>query len=244
MNNLPLISVIVTNYNHAQYIDQAVESIENQTYPNIEMIIIDDASIDNSEEKLKDFEGRGHKVIRLAENRGKWFALNTAISQAKGRLITLQDADDASTPQRLSMQYGALEKEGSFNNLCGFKHCYKPEEVDEHVTWKRESNIFPTVMPHNQVTQLVLQGWKHPGINHFFLGDYEAHGATCLFHKQHWDFGMKFLPGNMGLRCQKAEDSDFNTKMTLLLQRTSVVQAPLYCYRRNTSTNNAWLEDL
>jgi hypothetical protein len=55
---------------------------------------------------------------------------------------------------------------------------------------------------------------------------------------------MKFLPGNMGLRVQRAEDSDFNTKMTLLLQKTSIVMEPLYFYRRNTSTNPAWLENL
>lgn len=244
MAEQPLISVIVTNYNHAQYIEQAVKSIEEQTYPNLEMIIVDDCSTDDSELKLKGFEGSGHKVIRLPENRGKWFALNTAIGQAKGKLITLQDADDASTSDRLDLQYNTLKACNSFNNLSGFKHCYGQKDIDDHVDYKFPESTIPPIMLHDDVTQHVLKGWKQPGINHFYLGEYEAHGATCLFYKQHWDFGMKFLPGNMGLRCQLAEDSDFNTKMTLLLQRTSITMVPLYCYRRNTSTNDAYKEEL
>ena len=76
------------------------------------------------------------------------------------------------------------------------------------------------------------------------MGQFETHGASSLFYRQLWEHGMKFMPGNMGLRCQRAEDSDHNTKLTLLLQKTSVLKAPFYCYRRNTSTNPAFLENL
>jgi glycosyltransferase involved in cell wall biosynthesis len=242
----PEISVVVCNYNHAQYISGAVKSILEQSFSNFEIIIADDGSTDNSKdiiESLIKLDTRIQKPIYLEQNKGKWFALNTAIASAKGKLITLQDADDSSHPERLLRQYDVLTANNSYHNLCGFKHCYSQYDIENGQQTK-----LPTakaVMNHKDVLLKVYQGKKTPGINHYFVGhDYEVHGASCLFHKSLWENGIKFLPGNLGLRVQKAEDSDFNTKMTLLLQKTSVLREPLYLYRRNTSTNGAWLENL
>lgn len=239
------ITVIVTNYNHAQFIQQAVASIENQTHDNIEIIIVDDCSTDDSEKHLKDFEGRGHKVIRLPENKGKWNALNVACEVAQGTLITLQDADDASCKQRLEWQLECLKQNESFHNLCTFSHCWSQEDMNKAQALLVKgfaSDAGKMSLSHKVVLSRVHKGWKTPGINHYSLGNTEAHGASSMFYKQHWEMGMKFLPGNMGLRVQIAEDSDHNTRMTLLLQKTSVLLAPLYCYRRGTGTNLAWKE--
>lgn len=237
-----MITVIVTNYNHAQYIQQAVNSIEKQSYKNIEVIVVDDCSTDDSEKHLKDFEGRGHKVIRLPENKGKWHALNVACEAARGDLITLQDADDASTKQRLEWQLECLRTQNSFHNLCCFKHCWSQEEMDEAEKFEAPSTS-KQCLGHQEVLKHVYSGWNTPGINHYYLGpNLEAHGASSLFYKQHWQMGMKFMPGNMGLRVQVAEDSDHNTRMTLLLQKTSILLAPMYSYRRGTGTNQAWRE--
>lgn len=249
MKNNPEISVIVTNYNHSKYIEQAVESVQKQTFDDIEIIIVDDCSTDNSKDIINGLVAKDPslRTIFLKENRGKWFALNTAIEQAKGKLITLQDADDASCQDRLGRQKWILETNGSYHNLCGFTHCYSDEDMQKAIQWKP---VFPGIvsaptMEHADVVRHVNEGHKAPGINHYFVGQkYEVHGASTMFYKQLWTHGMKFLPGNMGLRCQRAEDSDHNTKMTLLLQKTSVLKEPLYCYRRNTSTNNAYLEEL
>jgi glycosyltransferase involved in cell wall biosynthesis len=246
----PLISVIVTNYNHSKYIEKSVESVLKQTYPNIETIIVDDCSTDGSKEVIEKIAKENPGKIRtifLKENKGKWFALNTAIAQANGSLIALNDADDACHPERLKRQYEVMKNTKSFHNLCGFVHCFSEEEMNNCIVKPVElpdSVKDSKILLPQEVTLLVYKGKNTPGINHYYLGNYEAHGASCLFYKQHWEFGMKFLPGNLGLRCQKAEDSDFNTKMTLLLQKTTILQEPLYYYRRNTSTNNAWLEGL
>jgi len=133
---------------------------------------------------------------------------------------------------------------GSYHNLCGFAHCYSQQDMDSAKLWKPTAPGYP-VMEHEDVAKIVHKGKNTQGINHYFVGqDYEVHGASSMFYKQLWENGMKFLPGNMGLRCQRAEDSDHNTKMTLLLQKTSVLREPLYCYRRNTATNGAYLEEL
>ena len=243
----PDISVIVTNYNHAPYIEEAVMSVLLQTKAEYEVIIVDDYSSDNSKEvieKLYRLDERVRPPIYLEENRGKWFALNTAIAQAKGKLITLNDADDASCPSRLERQFSVMNDTGSFHNLCGFAHCHTDKDMALAMQWKPNALGYD-VMNHADVVKNVLHGHKTDGINHYFVGnDYEVHGASSMFYRQLWERGMKFLPGDLGLRCQKAEDSDHNTKMTLLLQKTSVLKEPLYCYRRGTSTNPAWLEGL
>lgn len=243
----PELSVIVTNYNHGQYIEGAVKSILNQTIQNYEIIIIDDKSTDNSKdiiESLTKLDHRIQKPIYLPTNKGKWFALNTAISTARGKLITLQDADDESHPKRLQYQIGALKEFNSYHNLCGFKHCYSQEDIEQGKIYN-SSPTQSSAIGHQEVFKKVMEGYKTNGINHYFVGhDFEVHGASSVFYKQFWEHGIRFAPGNLGLRCQKAEDSDHNTKLTLLLQKTSVLKEPLYLYRRGSTTNNAWLENL
>jgi len=250
MNQDPKISVIIANFNHKQYIEQAVKSVINQTYKNLEIIIVDDCSNDGSKELIKELPKLDSRIVEplfLPKNMGKWFALNQAIEKrATGSLITLQDADDSSCPQRIEWQYKTLKKLGSFHNLCGFQNCATQEEVNkaEKLVTNALGPSDSDIISHEQVVQLVYQGFKTPGINHYFMGSYETHGASSLFYRQLWDHGLKFMPGNLGLRCQKAEDSDHNTKITLLLQKTSVLKAPFYVYRRGTSTNPAFREDL
>lgn len=242
----PIISVIVTNYNHENYLSQALDSLYNQTYKeNLEVIFIDDKSTDNSREVFeawhKNHPGFVKKIFWEEQNKGKWFVLNKAIEAARGPLITLQDADDYSCHQRIERQLRALQGQGSLHNLCMFFHCNSQEEMDEKKEYRVNEEI--KTMGHAEVVKNVYLGHKTPGINHYFAGpNLEVHGATCLFYKQLWENGMRFLPGGLGLRCQKAEDSDFNTKMTLLLQKTSFLLEKQYLYRRGTSTNNAWLE--
>ena len=248
-NHEPKISILVPNFNHGPFIEQAVRSILNQTYQNFEIIIIDDCSNDNSRDVISNLvklDKRFTQPLILPENRGKWFALNEGIRQrATGDLVTTQDADDSSTAQRLEWQVKTMQQMKSHHTLCGFANCASQEAVE-----KAESLVVDCsgpneadIIPHSVVLQNVYQGFKTDGINHYYMGkDFETHGASALFHRQLWDHGMKFMPGNMGLRCQRAEDSDFNTKVTLLLQKTSVLRMPFYCYRRGSTTNPAFLE--
>lgn len=244
----PEISVITTNYNHKQYLRQSVESILNQQYPDFELIIIDDCSTDGSQDLIHELAKEDKERIRtifLKENRGKWYALNTAIKAARGSLVTLCDADDASCPERLGRQRAVIKNLGSRHNLCGFTHCWNQEDMDNALKWKSngEFGSLMNVMHHYDVTKVVHKGLKTPGINHYYVGpNYEVHGASSMFYKQLWDNGMRFLPDSLGLRVQFAEDSDHNTRMTLLLQRTSVLMEPLYVYRRLSSTNDAYLK--
>ncbi len=90
-----LVSVIMPNFNGAEYISDAIHSVQSQTYPNWELLIVDDGSTDNSKEILDTFKNDNRiKVIFNIENKGAVFSRNLAISEAKGEIIAFLDSDD------------------------------------------------------------------------------------------------------------------------------------------------------
>jgi len=240
----PDISVIVTNYNHSQYIKEAIESILWQTKKEFEVIIVDDCSIDNSKEIIEDLvklDDRIQAPIYLSENKGKWFALNTAIEIAKGKIITLNDADDVSCQDRFERQFHVLKTHNSFGNLCGFHHCYNQEQMNKNKLWHPSNKSYYDVIGHDKVLQDAMIGFKHPNIGHFYTENYEIHGASMMWYKQFWTRGIKFNPNGLNLMIQAGgEDTDHNLRLTFLTNKVSILREPLYCYRRGVSTNPSW----
>ncbi len=104
-----LVSVIIASYNAAKYIGPAISSILRQNYPFFEIIIVDDASKDNTLEILKSFHDNRIRVLQHRENAGPGKARNTAIEAATGKYIAVTDADDLNMPQRLQVQVDFLE---------------------------------------------------------------------------------------------------------------------------------------
>lgn len=105
MKRLPLVTVILTSYNHEKYIRKAILSVINQTYKNIQLIVIDDGSTDNSPKILKDMAKRYDFMLRMRENRGVCFTLNEAIQDyAKGEYITFIASDDYWASEKLEKQ--------------------------------------------------------------------------------------------------------------------------------------------
>ena len=93
INDLPLISVVITNYNYAQYLREAIESALNQTYQNIEIILIDDGSTDDSRKVYNEFSKK-IRVIEHKQNRGIVYTRNEALREIKGDFLCFLDADD------------------------------------------------------------------------------------------------------------------------------------------------------
>lgn len=106
MNSLPLVSVIIPSYNYEAFIGQCVESVLNQDYPNIEILIIDDGSQDNSV-KLLEKMGAPLKIIRQ-NNQGVSSARNRGLMEAKGEYIAFLDADDYWASSKIRKQLTAL----------------------------------------------------------------------------------------------------------------------------------------
>jgi glycosyltransferase involved in cell wall biosynthesis len=97
---LPLVSVIVVNYNYGYLLPQAVASVLGQTYPRLECIIVDNASTDNSSEILDALEAahKGLKIIRRAANDGQTAASLDGFAASSGPYVIFLDADDALLP--------------------------------------------------------------------------------------------------------------------------------------------------
>ena len=108
MKNKPLISIIITNYNYGEYVTKAIESVLNQTYSNIELIIINDGSTDDSDAVIKGVINKNpDRNIRYInrENKGVVYTRNEGMKLAKGEYISYLDADDYFSPRYISKSY-------------------------------------------------------------------------------------------------------------------------------------------
>lgn len=114
----PDVSVIMPAYNAGEHIVEAISSVLDQSFSSLELLIVDDGSIDDTAEKVRPFlvDERVHYIRQ--SNQGASAARNAAISQASGRFIACMDADDVSMPDRLKTQVDFLEKNPPIG-LCG-----------------------------------------------------------------------------------------------------------------------------
>jgi glycosyltransferase involved in cell wall biosynthesis len=98
-SNQPLISVIITSYNYENYLRKTIESVIEQTYENVEIIVVDDGSIDSSREIIKSY---GNPVVSLfKKNGGLASAINAGFAISHGDLVCLLDSDDFCHPSKL-----------------------------------------------------------------------------------------------------------------------------------------------
>lgn len=92
MNDNPKVSVVINNYNYGRFIQQAIDSALNQTYPHTEVIVVDDGSTDNSREIIASY---GDKIIPVfKENGGQASAFNAGFAASRGDIICFLDSDD------------------------------------------------------------------------------------------------------------------------------------------------------
>jgi glycosyltransferase involved in cell wall biosynthesis len=93
---LPLVSIIIVNYNYGRYLREGFDSVAAQTYPNIECIIVDNASTDESADVLREIERHfpGTKILRRKDNGGQSLAAQEGFKASSGEYVVFVDADD------------------------------------------------------------------------------------------------------------------------------------------------------
>jgi glycosyltransferase involved in cell wall biosynthesis len=105
----PLVSILISNYNYASFLGQAIESVLAQTYEHFEIVICDDGSSDSSPEILKWHTSRDSRIKAIYQtNGGQSLALNAAFRRSSGEIICLLDADDIFLPDKLRVVVRAL----------------------------------------------------------------------------------------------------------------------------------------
>lgn len=92
-NSEPFVSVILTSYNYARFLRQAIDSVLSQTYGNFELIVVDDGSVDKSREILSTYTDP-RMIVKIQQNSGQAASWNNAFAVAKGELVLFLDSDD------------------------------------------------------------------------------------------------------------------------------------------------------
>ena len=114
----PLLSVIMPVFNAENFVEEAVSSLVRQTLSDLEIVIVDDGSTDNSMKIIEAVDDPRVRIVRHSENRGLAAARNTGLYAAHGEYIAWLDADDVSHPRRLERQISFMRKHPEIS-LCG-----------------------------------------------------------------------------------------------------------------------------
>jgi glycosyltransferase involved in cell wall biosynthesis len=107
--DLPLVSAIITTYNYARFLPNAIEGALAQTYPQVEVVVIDDGSTDETAEVAARYRDQGVRYV-YQRNAGAAAARNRGLAETIGPLVAFCDADDAWLPDKLTRQYAHLAR--------------------------------------------------------------------------------------------------------------------------------------
>jgi len=202
--NRPLVSIIIPNYNKAPYIREAIESALNQTYKNIEVIVVDDGSTDQSREIIKSF-GKKIKAYFLPHKNAN-VARNFGFKKSKGEYIQFLDSDDIILPEKIEKQVEALEKTGADMALCYWE--YYPATHSEKISLR-----LPNRFKNRELFQWLLKSHRN-----WYACMTPLYRRKLLGNKIKWDESLLL-------------DTDFQFRVALEEPQVAVIKETLCTYR-------------
>jgi glycosyltransferase involved in cell wall biosynthesis len=153
-NSESLVSVIIPTFNSGQYIKAALESVFNQTYKNIEVIVVDDGSTDNTRVVLEAFMKQIKYIYK--ENGGPASARNRGVKEAKGEFIAFLDADDMWLPEKIELQFGVFVKDQRIGLVSCNHHQIDEKgqilEESKHIHYLSQKVLFNVLLVKNVVS--------------------------------------------------------------------------------------------
>ena len=209
-----LVSIIIACYNGGPYIDGCLLSLINLSYKNIEIIICDDASKDNSWEKLQAWEKKDSRIVLIRNQRNLFSAnaRNNCIAIAKGQFLMVQDIDDRSEPDRIDILLRSLK--------------------DNNVDFVSSSMITINNLGIEDRTKVLRHGVKFPSKYHFLWRLPFNHPAT-LFSK---DSVTKVGGYSVAKRTRRCEDYDLFMRLYASGAKGMNIDEPIYVYRLDDET--------
>ncbi len=200
----PGISVIIPTYNSARYLPQALDSVFAQNYPQVEIIVVDDGSTDETSQIIRPYRDR--LLYLRQENAGSAAARNAGLAHAHGKYVVFLDADDWLLPGKLQQQVDILQSQ--------------PEVGLVHSGWQLVSetgNPLETVEPWHEVPTLDLDGW---------VWYKPVQMGAMLFRKAWLDRIAGFDPA-----LRQSQDVDLIFRLTLAGMTAVWHYRPTFCYR-------------
>jgi FkbM family methyltransferase len=217
----PLVSVIVAAYNVEKYLSQCLDSLVNQTLKNIEIIVINDASTDNSPKIIDDYRSRypNIRVFNCESNLGPASARNIGLRVAKGEYIGFTDGDDWADPRKYELMYRRAERDSAEILIA----CIRPFVEDEK--WfisGNDQHIWDALSP--EFKQTVFHANQEPRV---FVMD---PSVWAKLYKRSFlqEQGLEFEEG-----MNFAEDVTFDFAALWKAERISLLDRPLSFYRLN-----------
>lgn len=172
MKNSPLVSVIIPAYNHEMYIEEALQSVINQTYKNIQLIVINDGSTDGTEAIIANFikKYNNFNIEYLSKpNEGICRTLNKGLELAKGKYVALLASDDMYAPDRIEKQLKLMEENANiglvfsdhyfvrFNQITQIKATdYKPNIKKCFINNIQNVNMYEKLLTENIIPALTV----------------------------------------------------------------------------------------
>lgn len=127
----PLISVVVAVYNIADYLRPCLESIISQTYKNLEILLVNDGSTDDSLKILKEYAEKDQRIKVISQqNAGLSAVRNLGIKKSKGKYVCFIDGDDSITPDYINKLYSAILKSSADISVCGYTYVTEESRED------------------------------------------------------------------------------------------------------------------
>ena len=233
---IPEISIIIPMYNAERYIDQTLMSIQQQTFTNFELFIIDDCSTDKSVQIVKEFQQTDElrdklKLIQLQKNGGISSTRNVGLRMSRGNYITFVDNDDFLVPNALETMIAMARK-------------YNAEVVHTHSHYQNRSEIDEnaTVMDFLPSTFEVKSNTKSPP--HLLTNDLSERVDDFTDHKIDWNVWSKLFKRDFLMlndikfpKIPYTEDMMFCIQCLLSAKRYVMIPDLVYVYRvRSSST--------
>jgi glycosyltransferase involved in cell wall biosynthesis len=210
---LPLISVLMPVYNCRRTVAEAMECILAQTLGDLELIVVDDGSSDDSMNVIQEIAARDGRVRAVRQdNQGVGAALNTALDLACGKYLARMDADDLTVPERFAEQVVFLEKEPGITLVGGWHRTFGGEESRVFEFPANAARLKATLLFRNPISHptvmmrrraFVANGWRYQNRKRF-PEDYDLWVTIAQRHeltnipKVYLDY--RIWPGSM---CQK-----------------------------------------
>jgi len=145
MNNYDLITVVVPVYNVKNFLEKCVDSIIDQTYKNIEILLIDDGSSDGSESICDEYAINDSRVRSFhKQNGGLADARNYGIDRAQGKYITFVDSDDWIDQDFLELLYNSINDKNAEISVCDFRFCYDGQSIPDRNWINSTSEVLDT----------------------------------------------------------------------------------------------------
>ncbi|WP_442590246.1 glycosyltransferase family 2 protein [Pedobacter sp. AW31-3R] len=219
---LPLVSIIIPFYNSACYLADTIQSAIDQTWPRIEIILVDDGSTDHSYAVAEKFDGQYIKLLRQ-ENKGAAAARNLGLKEAKGEYIQFLDADDLLSADKITAQVKLLQLNPEYIAVCSTVHFSNGADPFSCVPSAAEDAFLINTDPVNFLINL----W----------GGYSANGSMVTVHA--WLTPKSIIDKAGRWEETLSIDDDGEYFCRVLLQSKGTMRSEGYSYyRKYTNSNN------